>query len=172
MASERTPIFIGLTHGYPFGPRTLTSLGHQVGIATFSTHHTTHSLALSKGCSGRPSHKLGSSSSLFPLKNSSTCGSSTGRPLRSPSLGCDQSAVSGARDGERESSTSMGCDQSVVLEVVSVLESELESSKVTHLLGCTGMAEGVYLFAASPGWPASKGVSPATPPTPGAPSIS
>ena len=77
-------------------------------------------------------------------------------------MGCDQSTVSAVSsklpDGGRQSSPSMGCDQSAVLEVISVLESELESSKVTCLLGHMGLGESTYLLGASPGWP-STGVS-------------
>ena len=46
---------------------------------------------------------------------------------------------------EEESSTSMGCDQSAVLGVASVSESELDASKVTHLLGHTGLVDGAHI---------------------------
>ena len=131
----------------------LASSGPQVGIATCSTHHATHSLALSKEGLGGHSHKLGSSSGFSPLKNSTI-----GGPPRSSSLGCDQSAVSGAEDGGRESSASIGCDQSTVLGVASVSESELDSSKVIHLLGHMGLVEGTHLLVASPVQPSAGGI--------------
>ena len=144
----------------------LGNLGHQVGIATFSAYHATHSLTLSKeGFSGHCC-KPGSSSGFFQLKNTSTCGSSTSDPQRSPSVDCDQSAVSGATDGGRQSFTSTGCYQSVVLGVAFILESKLDSSKVTHLLGHTGLVEGSHLLVASPGWPTRKGCPPMNPPMP------
>ena len=138
----------------------LASLGHQVGISTCSACHAIQLWSLAKEGLGRCSHVAGSSFGSSLLKNSSTYGSSMGGHLRSPSSGCHQSAVSGATDGGRESSTSVGCEQSAVLGVVLALESKLESSKVTCLLGHTGLVEGACLLVASPEQPTGEGVSP------------
>ena len=48
----------------------------------------------------------------------------------------------------------------MVMGVVSVLESELESSKVTCLWGCMGLVKGAHLLAASSGQTASEVVCP------------
>ena len=121
----------------------LASSSHQLGIATCSACWATQSWALSMGSLGGYSHGPGSSSSFSLLKNSATCGSSMGGPPRSSSLGWDQSACfwsPGWR--ERVIYLYMGCDQSVVSGVASASEFRLDSSKVTHLLGCMGLAEG------------------------------
>ena len=151
VASERMSVFVRLTHGYPFALGCSPVQASQVCIGTFSAHHATHSLALSKEGWGRHFCKLGSSSGVFPFRNPSTCGSNTSGHPRSSSSGCNQSVFPGAQ----KSSTSIGCDQSAVLWVVSTSEFELPSLKVTCLLGHMGVGESTCLLAASPVQPSA-----------------
>ena len=157
-ASERTPISIVLTCRHPFGPRHLPVWATMCVLqpSLLATQPTCWHCQR-KAWTGTPTnqgHPLASSHS----KNLLPVGPVLVGP-QAPSLGCDQSAVSGATDGGRESSTFMGCDQSAVSGVASVIESGLDSSKVTHLLDHTGLVEGAHLLAASPGWPISEGLS-------------
>ena len=127
----------------------LTSSGHQMGIATCSACHATLSLALSKEGLGGHSHKSGSSSGFFHSKTLPLAGPIWVGPWGPHLQVCDLSAVSGAEDGGREPSVSMGCNQSAVSVFASVSESKLDSSKVTHLLGHTGLVDGTCLHLGS-----------------------
>ena len=157
-ASERMAISVVLTSRYPFvpgcSPVWATRWALQPALVTMQPSHGHFQR---RAPAGTPTNKGHPPASPYS-KNSATCRSSMGRPPRSSSLGCDQSAVSGAQDGGRESYTSTGCDQSTVLGVASVSESKLDSSKVTCLLGHMGLVEGTCLLAASPVWPSTGGI--------------
>ena len=160
------------------GVGTFTSSGHQAGISTWQACHLTHSWGSSKGGSGitdwSGSSLLPSSDSV-PDRNSFRCGSKAGTSPRSPPADWDQCTVtSELLHNEKQSSPSMGCvrstvsvvsfesldregewcpstgqDQSANLRVISWLESELGSSKVTFHLGCTGLGKEAHLLPAS-----------------------
>ena len=158
-ASERMPISVGQTCGYPFGP------GHLPVWATSGCCNLLHSqcnwlIGIVKGGFRQAFPQIRDIFWLLPSQNLLYLWVQYWQAPKFTLMGCDQSAVSGATDGGRQSSASMGCDQSMVLGFASVLESKLDSSKVTHLLGCMGLVEGNHLLAASPGQPSGKGVFP------------
>ena len=61
---------------------------------------------------------------------------------------------------EEESHLHLQAVTSLWSQGLPLCQSELDSSKVTHLLGCIGLVEGTHLLAASPGQPAGEGISP------------
>ena len=127
--------------------RTFWSSGHHARVSTQWTHHLTHSWGSSKDSLDIEDQ---SDSSLppgdsVPDRNSCTSGSSSG--------GCSKSLGYSAQDCGQEPVASRICLPLVVTGgacFTSVSLLGLESSKVTHLLGLTGLGKAAHLFAGSP----------------------